>query len=62
MGDDHEEPRLKSFPSAVQGSAISRGIFPFIVILDLWTLQKNGISQKKFAWDKKVTLQQKFLK
>lgn len=24
-------------------------------------LQKTGISQKKFAWDKKDTLQQKFL-
>lgn len=56
MGDDHEEPRLKSFPSAVQGNAISQGVFPFIVTLNLWMLQKKGISQKKFAWDKKVNL------
>lgn len=60
--DDHEEPRLKPLPSPVQGSAISWGIFPFIVILDLWMLQKNGISLKEFVWDEKVTIHLKFLK
>lgn len=67
MGDDQEEVRHKPLPSAVQGSAFPGGIFPFTLILDLWTFHQNDISQNRFAWGgggegKNITLHQKLLK